>query len=739
MRATKFLLFIAPVIFLFPGLWSRASDLPKRVLLLDSYGRNVAHISNIISVFKTELSSRSPEPIDLHEVSLEMARFAQIEQEVPFVNFLRERFSDRNPDLVVSMGAPAFTFLARHRQQLFPESPLLFAAVPERLLASPLVPKNTVVAPVQINLKGMIEDILQVLPGTENIAVILGASQLETFWLKECRREFAAFSSRVNFTYLNGLPFEKIRSRAAALPPNSVIFFGLLIVDASGTVFDPGEALKGIMANANSPVFTLIDSLFGFGTLGGRLIQERTVGLHAADLALRILQGESPANLSVPTQVAGAPVYDWRALQRWGISESRLPQGSTVLFRQPSMWELYHWRITAAAVLLIFQTILICTLLVQMRLRKRTERELKKSEQRLHIITNALPVLIAYVDADQRYRFNNDAYKTWFGLSPEEAWGRTIREVVRERLYRNIMPYVEQVLSGKKVHFTQDIELDGGRLLSAEIIYVPDMDGQGAVRGFYTLAIDVTERNLAQQESKRLHDELLHASRISTAGEFAGALAHELNQPLSAIMSNAQAARRYLDTPACDLEEIKEILDDIVKEDERAGEIINRLRALLKKTQTDFELVDLNLILREVLGLLHSDAVTRDVEVHTELDSRLPLVRGDRIQLQQVALNLILNGFDATSERPRGERRALIRTCLEDSQALVAVTDSGKGISSGEAEKVFKPFYTSKPQGLGMGLSISRSIINRHQGRIWVENNPDGGATFYFSLRVPTD
>ena len=734
MRTTKLLLSIAPVILLFSGQWSRASDLPKRVLLLDSYGRNVVHISKIISVFETELSSRFPEPVDLHEVSLEMARFAQIEQEVPFVNFLRERFSDRNPDLVVSMGAPAFSFLARHRQQLFPESPLLIAAVVEPILTSQSVPENAVVAPVQIDLKEMIEDILQVLPGTENIAVILGTSRLETFWLRECRREFAAFSSRVNFTYLNDLPFEEIRSRAAALPPNSVIFYGLLIVDASGTVFDPGEALKGIMESANSPVFTLLESLFGFGTVGGRLIQERTVGLHAAKVALRILQGESPANLSVPTQFAGAPVYDWRALQRWHISESRLPQGSTVLFRQPSMWKLYHWQITAGAVLLIFQTILLGRLLVQRRLRERTEGKLQKSEQRLRLITNSLPVLIAYVDADQRYQFNNDAYKEWFGVSPEEARGRTIEKVLGERSYLKIVPHVKQALAGKKVHFTQDIELAVGRPLSLETIYVPDMDLQGGVHGFYILAIDVTERNFAQQESKRLHDELFHAGRVSTMGEFSGALAHEINQPLSAIMSNAEAAKRYLDSTAPDLEEVKEILEDIVKEDARAGEIINRLRALLKKAQTDFELLDLNLILLEVIGLLHSDAVIRDVKIATEFDPGVCLVRGDRIQLQQVALNLILNAFEAMNDSPRRERRVLIRTWRRDSEILAAVIDSGRGIPEGETEKIFKPFYTSKPQGLGMGLSISRSIITRHQGRIWLENNPDGGATFYFTL-----
>ena len=157
---------------------------------------------------------------------------------------------------------------------------------------------------------------------------------------------------------------------------------------------------------------------------------------------------------------------------------------------------------------------------------------------------------------------------------------------------------------------------------------------------------------------------------------------------------------------------------------------------LLKKGKTEFEPLDLNLIFKEVVGLLHSDAVIRDVKIDFELDPLLPLVRGDRIQLQQVALNLVLNAFEAMNERPRGERRVQIRTGLKDSQVLAAVTDNGTGVTTGDAEKVFQPFYTTKTQGLGMGLSISRSIIIRHQGRIWAENNPGGGTTFYFSLRA---
>jgi len=371
--------------------------------------------------------------------------------------------------------------------------------------------------------------------------------------------------------------------------------------------------------------------------------------------------------------------------------------------------------------------------------RERAERKLVKSERRLRLIANALPVLIAYVDADLRYRFNNDAYRVWFGVSPEEALGRTIREVAGEGFFQSVRSSVERALSGEHVRCALDVEMAGRQPLSVEAIYVPDVDERADVRGLYVMVIDVTERNLAQQESKRLRDELVHAGRISTMGELAGALAHEINQPLSAIMSNAQAAKRYLATPAPDLEEVKEILNDIVKDDARAGDVIHHLRALLKKTKTELEPLDLNFSFREVMGFLRSDAVIRDVKVFSELDPMLPLVRGDRIQLQQVALNLILNAFEAMNEQPNADRQVLIRTGLKDARVVAAITDKGTGIPIGDAENIFKPFYTSKPQGLGMGLSICRSIINRHHGRLWAENNPDRGATFYFSLPVSAE
>lgn len=252
------------------------------------------------------------------------------------------------------------------------------------------------------------------------------------------------------------------------------------------------------------------------------------------------------------------------------------------------------------------------------------------------------------------------------------------------------------------------------------------------------MVLDVTERNLAQQESRRLQDELFHAGRVSTMGELAGTLAHEINQPLSAIMSNAQAACRYLAAPTPDVDELKAILNDIVKEDARAGEVINRLRAFLKKEKMEFEPLDLNAVFREVVTLLHSDAARRGTTFSLKLDPRLPAVQGDKIQLQQVALNIVLNAFEGMQACPDAERGVLIRTWRQEARILAAVTDSGNGIPAGETEKIFKAFYTTKPQGLGMGLSICRSIITSHQGRLWAENNPNRGATFYISLPAAT-
>ena len=221
-------------------------------------------------------------------------------------------------------------------------------------------------------------------------------------------------------------------------------------------------------------------------------------------------------------------------------------------------------------------------------------------------------------------------------------------------------------------------------------------------------------------------------------GELSGALAHELNQPLTAILSNAQAAQRLLAKSPVDLDEVREILSDISNDDRRAGDIINRLRVLMKK-EGKAKLVPLNLndLANDVLELAHSELVERNVALATRLAPGLPDIHGDRVQLQQVLLNLIMNACEAMSDTDSGDRRLAVSTARDgDSNLQLTIVDRGPGISSDVVDRIFEPFVTTKAQGLGLGLSICRSIVAAHGGRLWVANNPDRGASFFVSLPI---
>jgi len=214
-------------------------------------------------------------------------------------------------------------------------------------------------------------------------------------------------------------------------------------------------------------------------------------------------------------------------------------------------------------------------------------------------------------------------------------------------------------------------------------------------------------------------------------------LAHELNQPLAAILSNAQAAGRFLGGESPDLVQVRECLTDIVADDKRAAEVINRLRGLLKKGEYQPSLADLNEVISEAMRLVRNNALLRQVSVKFEPLPGLPPVLGDRIQLYQVVLNLIMNGLDAVAERSPGDRWVLVRTAKADGGGVeLTVEDSGKGIAESEIARLFEPFFSTKRDGLGMGLSISRSIVQAHRGKIWAENAVEGGAIFRCVLPV---
>ena len=317
----------------------------KRVLMLHSFGRDFKPWSEYARTIRAELDRQSPWPLEITEHSLMSARSSDENPEAPFVEYLRALHAKRPLDLIVSLGAPAVAFVQRHRQQLFADTPMVFTAVEQRRVQySNLTPNDTVVA-VAHSFPAVFENILRVLPETKTVAVVNGNSLNERYWLEEMRREVRRFANRISFIWYSDLSFEEILKHAASLPPHSAIFWHLMNVDAAGVVHEGDTGLPRLHAVANAPIFSYDDSFFGRAIVGGPMHSVLEGSRATAAVAIRVLGGEKPGDIKEPPIGFATPKFDWREMQRWGISERRLPPGSEIHFRGPTAWDQYRVQI----------------------------------------------------------------------------------------------------------------------------------------------------------------------------------------------------------------------------------------------------------------------------------------------------------------------------------------------------------------------------------------------------------
>jgi C4-dicarboxylate-specific signal transduction histidine kinase len=261
-----------------------------------------------------------------------------------------------------------------------------------------------------------------------------------------------------------------------------------------------------------------------------------------------------------------------------------------------------------------------------------------------------------------------------------------------------------------------------------------EVDAAGHVVKLSGGTVDITERKEIEFEAAAQREILAHAARVGVLGELSGAIAHELSQPLGAILSNAQAAMRVLERSSIHNTELREIITDIIDDNKRARDVISHLRTLLKKGSAKSELLDLNEEVKEALSLAHSELIRRRVDVTVELDPRVPPVTGDRIQLEQVLLNLILNAAEAINSTKHRGHLTITTGFGQNGAPQISVRDDGPGLSDEVMSHLFEPFFSTKAYGLGLGLSICKSIVAAHSGRLWAVNNPEGGATFFVSF-----
>ena len=363
---------------------------------------------------------------------------------------------------------------------------------------------------------------------------------------------------------------------------------------------------------------------------------------------------------------------------------------------------------------------------------------LKVAEERSELVLEAMPNALVMVNPEGRITLSNTAAEKIFGYSRQELIGQPVETLVPEK-FRGEHPGN----SGRYLTHPEVREMGAGRELFGrrkDGSEVPIEIGWNPIEtpdGLFVLAsvVDTTKRKQAELEADLQRNELAHLSRVTMLGELSGSLAHELNQPLMSILSNAQAAQRFL-AQGGNLDEVGEILKDIVKEDKNAGEVIRRLRLLLEKGEVHQEALDVVELVRDVIRLVRSDLVNQGVIVKTEIASNLPAVLGDRVQLQQVLLNLVLNGCDAMAGTPAVDRKLVVRAEAAGGAGGVhlSVSDYGSGIPDDQTERIFDPFFTTKAHGLGLGLAVCRTIITAHGGRLWAVGNDDRGATLHFAV-----
>jgi len=711
----------------------------KTVLIVYSLGHMYPVMAtwdrNIWSVFRTQQDIN----IKVNTENLDLSLYHDSDYIRRTVDSFRYRYLESKPDLIIAVFEPAFDFVLKYRQELFPDVPIVFGGIERLSFENPDLDPNITGVFQDGTAYGKTLDLaLNLHPDTRHIVVIGGAGFVEQSWLGPARKTFQRYVDRLQFTYMVGLSIDEIQNRLKKILTNTVVLSFPITEDSSGKPIISRDALTQISKASSVPVYSFYPGAFGHGIVGGYIKNFSVQAKTTAEIGLRVLKGIPIQEIPAIQKKDLDYMFDWRQLKRWSIPENRLPPGSIVKFKELTTWDRYKGQIIGALIVILFQTLIIFYLLYQRRIRLRAEEQVLQAELKYRTVADHT--------FDWEYWQNPDGSLQYVSPSCERICGYTAQDFMKNpSLLQDIIviedkkAWAEHRCGNQKEMKSEEIQFriqrPDGEIRWIEHACQPVFDGQGNNKGVRASNRDVTKREFYKSESRQLQSELAHIDRIVTISALTSALAHEINQPLAAMRSYAQAALRFMDKDQPEYDSVRKALQGIVADNKRAAAVVNRLRDLVKKGKAHREMLDINSIINDVIGLINSEIVLRNASITLDLHPIAPVVHGDSIQIQQVLLNLLTNALDALDNQPFEARTIAVSTRPENSNgAIISISDSGGGIPADKIQAIFAPFHTTKPKGVGLGLAICKSIIEAHGGRIWAANNREGGATFYLSL-----